>query len=51
MYNENRKYYFSEFLWFKHLKFEVIGVFIKLIENNAKFTIAANPHKLKETYD
>ena len=33
------------------LKFEVIGVFIKLIENNAKFTIAVNPHKLKETYD
>ena len=28
----------------KPLKFEVIGVFVKLIENNGKFTIAANPN-------
>jgi len=31
----------------KPLKFEVIGVFVKLIENKGKFTLAANPDKLK----
>jgi len=28
----------------KPLKFEVVGIFIKLIENNARFTLAVNPH-------